>query len=661
MRDQRLTRTVPTVIAVLVAAVSSACGVSADDTALVEGGAAASVVVLSEQASPDEKAAARELVAYVRKASGAELPVQAEPPGSGMAVLIGPSSAPREIRERLGRMTGEGYVIESLPGSDALVLAGAGRQGTSFAVYDFLERAAGVRWLWPGELGEVVPEQREIDPPEMSLEREPAFVWRALGPGGALWGPLDKWEKERELGVSEKHQQLQAEWERRNRFGGELIYGGHAFGEMLPPSEYGPTHPEYYALVDGERDWKNFNGKHRAQLCTSNPEVVRLVAEYCQRKFDERPELDAVSISPNDGRGFCECDRCMRLDTGETQKDRFDPELGRASQTRVISDRMVRFGNDVAELVAESHPDKKVLLLAYGQYKQPPKAVQGHENLIVQYAVNASDFWHEPDWEENLANLRGWSEKAPNPAVYAYLTQGNYPDMPRLIPSLLSRQLTALHELGYRRYQTQAGNGHACNGLNFYVLARSLWDPQTDVEAVQRDYAVSGFGAAAPAIERYLNRLRETWRERAPASLKMNGPSLEEYEAVAAVYPSELREACRRDLEEARAAVEGVERRRVEFIAEGLRYFELTMDAVDKTLVLARAGWKLGGSITAPAKPDREAFRAALEAWEERERFISKHREDFVLSYLWVRYNDRLRSFNPLERMQRYADKHAIE
>jgi len=34
-------------------------------------------------------------------------------------------------------------------------------------------------------------------------------------------------------------------------------------GEILPPAVYGPTHPEYYALVRGERDWKNFDGKHR--------------------------------------------------------------------------------------------------------------------------------------------------------------------------------------------------------------------------------------------------------------------------------------------------------------------------------------------------------------------------------------------------------------
>lgn len=105
-------------------------------------------------------------------------------------------------------------------------------------------------------------------------------------------------------------------WATRNRFGGPGIKGGHAFGTMAPPSKYGPSHPEYYALVNGKRLWQNYDGKHGAQLCTSNPDVIRLVIDYCNRTFEEHPDYQTISISPNDGGGFCECERCRRLDTG---------------------------------------------------------------------------------------------------------------------------------------------------------------------------------------------------------------------------------------------------------------------------------------------------------------------------------------------------------
>ncbi|MFB3826629.1 MAG: DUF4838 domain-containing protein [Bryobacteraceae bacterium] len=624
----------------------AACGAQ---TLKVAGrGQPAAVVVLGRQPSEDDRFAAGELVKYVRKTSGAALQVVSAPEkNAGVRIYVGPGVCPEASRNRLERLRAGGYLVEALP-DGRIVLAGKGRHGTSFAVYEFLERFAGVRWLWPGDLGEVAPKRPTIEVAPVSLAREPAFLWRGLGPGGALWGPADRWRKERELGVSTAHQAEQSLWERRNRFGGELIYGGHAFGEILPPAKYGPAHPEYYALFRGERDWKNFNGKHRAQLCTSNPEVVRLVIEYCRRMFDRHPEYDGVSISPNDGRGFCECERCQRLDTGEMQRDRDDPDTGRGGALRVISDRMVDFANQVAEGVAQSHPSKKVVLFAYSQYRQPPKRTRAHSHLIVQYAVNCAGFWNSGYRERMLAEIEGWSRVAPNLGVYEYLTQTNFPDIPRLIPDLLALELRHLEKLGARYYQTQAGNGFAVNGLNFYVLARLLWDPSADCREIVAGYVKDGFGAAAPAVRRYFNRHIEHWKSLKSETITMNDASVKTYEAVLGAYPPAFREACRGDLQEALRAAAGDARKRVEFLWEGFTYFDMTMEAAAKTLPLLRAGWKPASGLAGPGA----AAAAALRAWEERDRFIERHKEDFVLSYMWIRSNDETRTFNPLRRVR---------
>jgi hypothetical protein len=112
----------------------------------------------------------------------------------------------------------DSYVIETLP-DGSLALAGNGRDGTSFAVYRFLDRWLGIRWLWPGENGEVVPKASSLLIEPMNVEQEPAYLWRDLGPGGALWGAMDKWTAERKLGVSEEHQRLERLWEKRNGLG----------------------------------------------------------------------------------------------------------------------------------------------------------------------------------------------------------------------------------------------------------------------------------------------------------------------------------------------------------------------------------------------------------------------------------------------------------
>ena len=615
--------------------------VAAEPLTVVREGRAEATIVLGSSPSEDDRFASAELVSYLRKATDAELTIGGRAP---VRIHVGLAACPLAIRKRVVGLRGDGYLIEVRPGN-LIVLAGQGRRGTSFAVYDFLERFVGVRWLWPGDSGEVVPRRSNLTVELVSYTKEPAFLWRDLGPGGALWGPSDRWQKERELGVTTAHQAAQRLWERRNKFGGLSIYGGHAFGEILPPRKYGPAHPEYYALLNGKRDWENFNGKHRAQLCTTNPEVVKLVIAYCVRMFQQHPDYDAVSIGANDGRGFCECDQCQALDTGETYLDRADPESGRARRSRIISDRMVHFGNQVAAGVARTYPDKKVLFFAYSQYHQPPKKTKAHPNLIIEYTLNTAGLRNPQLKDKAFSELAGWANAAKERAVYGYHTQGNFPDMFRLIPDLIALELRELRRLGYDYYQTQAGNGFAVNGLNFYVLGRLLWDPSADAHAIIDDYIGAGFGKAAPAVKRYFNRHIERWKSSQSAPVAMNDFSLTDYQNVLGAYPSNYRDACRRDLEEAERLADGAARRRVAFLMDGFQFFSMTIAAAEKTQPQVRAGWipATGGQIP-------EGLSEAMQLWTERDRFIEQHKEDFVLSYMWVRYNDLLRTFNPLNR-----------
>src|SRR5581483_5781211 len=108
--------------------------------------------------------------------------------------------------------------------------------------------------------------------------------------------------------------------------------------------------------------------------------------------------------------------------------------------------------------------------------------------------------------------LAGWSRMAATPGIYEYFTQGNFPNMPRLVPELIGRSVRRMQELGIRYYQTQAGDDFAVNGLNFYTLARLLWNPRADVRTIERDYTEKGFGRAAPAVARYCDRRASAWQ-----------------------------------------------------------------------------------------------------------------------------------------------------
>jgi hypothetical protein len=274
-------------------ALALAASLGAAPVVLVENSSPRAVIV----SAPDTREAAAELALYIEKATGAKLPIASAMNPTGPRILVGPAVSPPEVRGELRDFGRDGFLIRVSAGG-SVVLAGNPPDGTAFAVYTFLERFAGVRWLWPGELGEIVPRRNSLRVEPVSIEQRPAYLWRSLGPGGALWGPLDKWTKQRELGVTEEHQRTERAWEKHLRLGGLRIYGGHAFGEILPPAKYGPTHPEYFALVNGKRTWQHFDGKHGCQPCTTNPDVIRITADYCRRFFDQHPEYAWTPARP---------------------------------------------------------------------------------------------------------------------------------------------------------------------------------------------------------------------------------------------------------------------------------------------------------------------------------------------------------------------------
>jgi hypothetical protein len=306
----------------------------------------------------------------------------------------------------------------------------------------------------------------------------------------------------------------------------------------------------------------------------------------------------------------------------------------------------------VAEGVAQTLPDKKILFYAYSQFHEPPERVKPRENLVMIYTINAAGFWNQAAREKAFQDFAAWARVTPSFGVYEYHTQTNFPDMPRLIPDLIQLELKELQRLDARYFHSQAGNGFAVNGLNFYVLGKQLWDPAADVKAILADYVTTGFGPAAPAMARYFDRFIASWRSQKSVPVKMNSASLSDYEAVLGAYPGELREACRRDLEEALRLATGGHKRRVEFVRDGFRYFTMTIEAAEATYPLLQAGWKPGGAAPAGGRISGAQIERALDLWRERERYIEQHREDFVLSYLWVKSGDETRSFNPLRRVR---------
>jgi hypothetical protein len=197
-----------TVVALLLAASTLAADVVIDRS---------SEIVLPKNAPYATRLAAEELNFFLKGVLGAPLPVVARITEGRTAIVLGAGGSQGRLAPPCGyagrvplpageagsapRLGRDGYVIEARsnvvhifgndddppdPAATAALPDEAPwqpcfRRGTLFGVYAFLERFAGVRMYFPGELGTCVPKAGRIAVPEGRIEEAPAFSVRRYG------------------------------------------------------------------------------------------------------------------------------------------------------------------------------------------------------------------------------------------------------------------------------------------------------------------------------------------------------------------------------------------------------------------------------------------------------------------------------------------------
>jgi hypothetical protein len=135
------------------------------------------------------------------------------------------------------------------------------------------------------------------------------------------------------------------------------------------------------------------------------------------------------------------------------------------------------------------------------------------------------------------------------------------------------------------------------------------------------------------------------------------------------VYPLELLDECEQDLNDALESVnDDTIKRRIEFLQKGLKYTILTINAVTITKMLEDLGITISAqtftdeeelvdlngmeqAILEQGKDIYQLVENSLQAWQERDQYVESLKDDYVISYFWIRYNDTNRVFNPTKRL----------
>ena len=563
-------------------------------------------------AAKGQRPVAEELSGYLERVFGKAFPVkdapaEAAPDLDGIFVGVKPPNCDVEwdaARECSVRIVEKSRVW--LFGNDSSKLL----HGTRDAVYDFLERFAGVRWLWPGEIGTVADPQEPVAMPDERFVYVPPFRRRLTSSFSYPAGQSP--EELRNLGV----------WLSHRHVGSSLSSRGsgfqHAFESLMPRSKYGKEHPEYYALVSPER-WIGEPKPTKPtrlsdpfmtgpwQLCTSNPGVRRIVAEKLIAA-----KTDAIqSISPNDGYGFCECEACRAQ----------DPEgQGIVGNSYNLTDRMYDFLCDVAWRVYRASPTSKVGLFSYSCYSGvPTKKFKLPPNVYLSccYLVYSKNKGDMDVLDDKLMGLGRLGAQIIGREYWGTHYTMRYP----LSHSRkIDHNLKILHSVGAAGIYGETGNSFAVRASDLYLLTLLAWDPTVNREAALRDFCEKAFGPkAAPVMYALFESIEDCVERKIEVFAQNHGKVFGDYpndyaefnRYMTTIFDEDFAKMCDRETKKAAKLADTPERRRrVEYIAAGLGFAKLNTAALRSFAELAAAGNDM--PLTQPSADEIVMEKSAL-------------------------------------------------
>ena len=437
-------------------------------------------IALGASASESEKWAASELQHWLKEISGAELPIEnLDKPYNGPQIVIGYN----EIIKIKTRSNAPADLDESFrycnSGADVLIYGGKAR-GTMYGVMAYLENELGCRFYTP-EVN-VIPKRNEVtfycldhsEKPGIRVRND--FYFEAFNP---TWAARNRMNGT--LGFSKSNPQVG---------GTENYWAVHTFYPLMPPEEFYKKHPEYYSLIEGKRIYEH------AQLCLTNPDVLKIITERIKKRMRESPEYLIYDVSQNDWHNPCQCDKCQAIVKREGTE----------------SGLMIWFVNQVAEAVEKDFPDKFIGTLAYQYTRTPPKSIRPHNNVVVRLCSIECCFAHDfKSCSENksfLSDLKTWSSLAPHLYIWDYVVNFSHYPMPYPNFKVLQPNIQTLREnnaIGIMEQAAYQSRGGEFSELKAYLISRLLWNPDCDADKVITDFMYCYYGRAGKFVKQYFD------------------------------------------------------------------------------------------------------------------------------------------------------------
>jgi len=449
-------------------------------------------IVIPSAADTIEKYAAKQIQHYLNEMSNTNLPIIIESEYKGKnAILIGHTDYANSLNINFNQLEEDGYAFK--PQGNNFVIAGGSKKGVLYGVYDLLEFLGFRKYTSDCT---IIPKGNSITLPKNDIVFVPKIKYRTTSyiSGETRSRRNISSRTSSSITISSRNQEISSRnqefsnWHKISSRGETWGSFVHTFLNLMPPEKYFKTHPEYYALRDGKRQ--------PTQLCLSNPEVVDTLINNLRKIINARPEMKYWSVSQADNNKSCLCDACLKLN------EQYGGDINRNSGA------IIYFVNKVAK----AFPDKMISTLAYWYTRKAPDNIKPEPNVNIMLC-NIESERHRPVFETDPAfanDLKNWGKLAKDILIWDYNIQFSnmvspFPNLYTIGPNL--KFFTDNNVNAFFMQATGSRGGGEMAELRGYLIARLLWKPDTDPQAIIDDFVNGYYGNAGPFIRQYIDTM----------------------------------------------------------------------------------------------------------------------------------------------------------
>ncbi len=499
---------------------------------LAEKGKPEAEIVIGEKAPVTVQFAAGELRKFIRMISGAELAIVPSPSTTGNTkiVLATPGSNPK-IRALFGddlkylegadgfavrRRNNSIYIIANIP------------RGVLNGCYSFLEKNSDLIFARPGPDGTVYSRNQDLSAAYADYREKPVFKlrgWHLTCVSGHTHQATELWLTRTLCNYIPLEPQLFGKLSPRRREQGFILDfgGGHNLKRFLPNKKYFKSHPEYYGMINGQRQPIGRD----TQLCFTNPEMVKTFTREILHWLKMVPDdVRLFNIKIEDNWNCCECPDCqkpLRLPDGRI----LSPKSKAFRSTQFFM-----FLNAVARILEKKRPELMICTLAYLFSAIPPE-VAINPNIYIQFCPFVRNDEKYPvqsrvnrEWEQRI---RAWTKVTPNIIWREYY--GCAASFPRPIAVPTAKDLQFINGLGVSCVLSETppdspkvfrkeklSDYWDASAMQYWLLNKLFWNPFADLDSLREEYLTRAYRKAAPQMRQYYALIRKSWfAEKTPA------------------------------------------------------------------------------------------------------------------------------------------------